>query len=452
MLRCCLDVHFGQGRQQPKRVWTLLTAHRLWIIQECVINQRLILVCGVLSAAWDSIQTIVSQGRPDGFLTVQNWNYVGRLSAIAPITPVDSYTMMRSLRHSGPFIPEATILELASRYGMSRCSDPRDTVYGFRALAKNGHEMPVDYSCGAFDLLIQTVSLHNREKFRQWNLANDLVEEDTSFDSLHRTETFQQRNVVHEVAGGNQNFPYTNDTNERMNTVKWLQEGILKKTTIVARSMLLEPDGITAHLYDLDSDRLIIPLRSVSTPPWRKTEPDTVRHFHHYEFAERNDIPEGQVEDSVSLKVWIDDSGRINEFKLNDQWFSRSEGHVWVCNVGRAVHVSRFLYALCMAFYTDFVEYPSAPAPLLTLEAIEAYRYKPLQGDQPRRCNCDRSIRLPFPAPWIVPDGGIANDEEYHSRPPTALLETTSNATNTSMNDRGQQEQANPASKRRRES
>lgn len=270
---------------------------------------------------------------------------------------------MQHLRSSGPDAPRLTLLELAGLHGASKCSDPRDRVYGFRALAIDGHQMPVDYSCDTFDLLIQTVSLHNREKLRQGDY------------------------FIRGSGGGNIYFYSTEELE------KDFCDGTLEKATGIGQHMLLESRAMETALRDLASDCLILPLSkelifSEDSRGKLYNSPDI-------------EIVSDAFSDMIS--ILINDSGGI----IDVQWDSGTEltaipsllpwhGHIWPCAVTRAVHLSRLWYAYCM-----FLRQEDS---FMRLMLVQASKLMTRPNGIPRRCNCNRTRRHPIRAPWKVPD------------------------------------------------
>jgi hypothetical protein len=68
-------------------------------------------------------------------------------------------------------IKRPDFFDLILLFESSQFTDPRDIVYGLRALAEDGHTLPVDYTKGPFHLLIFVVSRQNFKSFRSWSAA-----------------------------------------------------------------------------------------------------------------------------------------------------------------------------------------------------------------------------------------------------------------------------------------
>ena len=86
----------------PKRILDSLTAPRVWIIQECVVNQILILVSGRFSVGWDALHAAVS-----GFFLLEKGDSLQGRPAL------QRYATMQQLLPTGPLVPESSILGLA---------------------------------------------------------------------------------------------------------------------------------------------------------------------------------------------------------------------------------------------------------------------------------------------------------------------------------------------------
>jgi hypothetical protein len=117
---------------------------RLWILQEVLMGQNILVLCGDRSFTWEKLEApFVPQGIED-----RVWTY-----------PVDIYNVALSL------IEEKASLQGTNRrlsyiletFAGLQCQDPRDKVYGLLSLVRSSGAIPVDYSKTSTEVFFNTI-------------------------------------------------------------------------------------------------------------------------------------------------------------------------------------------------------------------------------------------------------------------------------------------------------
>lgn len=145
-----------------REYWT-----RVWIVQECLMNKKLILVCGAMMIEFDdllaAIRNLTAMPRIDSLFEDDNYNLLNNGQddkvASARLTQIESGRRSLAVNDKQPLVAWMAL------FASSDCQDPRDRFYGFRALASDGDLFRVDYTSNTVDLLLQALSIHNRSHF-----------------------------------------------------------------------------------------------------------------------------------------------------------------------------------------------------------------------------------------------------------------------------------------------
>lgn len=126
---------------------------RLWVVQEFVLAQDIVLACGPCAITLAAIRRLITIATlPRVFLRTSFWNFI----AIAkPIIDLLNARSERSIGN-GFLLPEGHLMNLLRDFSMRKCEDPRDKVYGLLALCDEKVEIVVDYSRPA-DLIFREV-------------------------------------------------------------------------------------------------------------------------------------------------------------------------------------------------------------------------------------------------------------------------------------------------------
>lgn len=345
---------------------------RVWIIQECVLNQRLILICGPLAISWETLEAGVEQA----LNSVKAGDSASELFR-------DRFKVLQQARAHATSVPDTSIIEEALHFKQAQCTDPHDKIYGFRALATIGSDLQVDYSCKLFDLLVATVSLQNRVRCQSWQL-----------NSKH------QANPCHTWWKDCETLPSENenmlsDGSGLSNLMSLGAPEILEALQAQPGDWLVMPVG-QIDFYSARSDKSIDETCGLTFEEVRKTASAYLIHrgrnevFSYNNYDLRNTLVVFVLDDGhiVSLE---DGKGIISSgpFRAIDPLWV---GHIWVCNVHRAVHVSRWLYAMLMAR-----EAHNLSGSRWELESY--FKSKP-RATPPRYCGCNRSPITPYPSPW----------------------------------------------------
>ena len=121
--------------------------NRLWILQEVLMGQNVLVLCGNQSFTWKRLEALfVPQGIGDRL-----WTY-----------PVQIYDVALSLIEEKAFFKGANrrLSYMLESFAGLQCEDTRDKVYGLLSLVRNSGAIPVDYSktsAGVFFNAIQRI-------------------------------------------------------------------------------------------------------------------------------------------------------------------------------------------------------------------------------------------------------------------------------------------------------
>jgi hypothetical protein len=132
---------------------------RLWIIQEVLLAQELILFCGDRSLTWDAFKCACA-----GPASVKG--FTGLRASDSVFGPVHaakmamSRTQFRELSHQRALQRPRYLNQLLEAYGSANCTDVRDGIYGLLGLSRDwsgDNGIIIDYSRTKLSLLIDTL-------------------------------------------------------------------------------------------------------------------------------------------------------------------------------------------------------------------------------------------------------------------------------------------------------
>ena len=137
---------------------------RVWCVQECVVAESILLFCGTKLATWDSFFAALEYSAKETSLLSSNDFFDTELHLPALVSKVNSLS-------SSPSNP-AGQLATTRKHGSNRmhlahlvrdfrhceCSDIRDKLFAFRAIASDGHLLRVDYQSSLLDICVQFLS------------------------------------------------------------------------------------------------------------------------------------------------------------------------------------------------------------------------------------------------------------------------------------------------------
>lgn len=321
----------------------LLTEIRVWIIQECVLNDSLVLMCGSLCVEWEVLLKVVDPLKE--FFAI----YGGLQHAVDALNSdtVRHLTAVKDLRLSSS-ADRPLLLSLVQQFSESRCSDTRDKIYGLRAIARNGANIAVDYRGNSFDLLIQVMSAHNLACFQ------------------NQPATWAKHGWNSHDGGHQHDNQYQQPRHQLINDGRF-----------IGRSIHLSDDDVAAGMSDLRNDWLVIPivedlgrheLDADYVDSSSMLGADDLRHS-----VQRYWVSVGKrsgAQDYIHFAIldcgrivacqmanWVLDMGPLGEKIANNfSW----RGHICVCRVSQAVHISRALYASFLEWDIDLRERPGA--------------------------------------------------------------------------------------------
>lgn len=126
---------------QRRTYWT-----RTWIIQELVLTNSILIFCGDRSTSWFDFTSPMPEHDTEN-------------QAIGMRRPTHPFGRLNSLRIVATSL---TFRQLLFRCHMSRCSEPRDLIYGLLNIIKDAKDYPTgivtDYSCSLETLFLQSIS------------------------------------------------------------------------------------------------------------------------------------------------------------------------------------------------------------------------------------------------------------------------------------------------------
>ena len=132
---------------------------RLWVIQEVLLAQDLIIFCGDRTLTWDAFKYACA-----GPASVKG--FTGLRSSDAVFGPVHSAKMamsrsqFRELSHQRALQRPRYLHQLLEAYGTAECTDVRDRIYGLLGLSRDWSGIKginIDYSRNELSLLIDTL-------------------------------------------------------------------------------------------------------------------------------------------------------------------------------------------------------------------------------------------------------------------------------------------------------
>lgn len=153
---------------------SFLIGARMWTIQECVVNESLIIVCGSRACGWLALEAAVAevsvQMPPNSIAAQFPGNSMAyrdpadkhqyyedediKVASRPDLSPLNRITQARKSFASG----QERLVDLVYRLADAECSDAHDKVYGLLALAMDGDQLAVDYASGLFGVVVQTLS------------------------------------------------------------------------------------------------------------------------------------------------------------------------------------------------------------------------------------------------------------------------------------------------------
>jgi hypothetical protein len=324
------------------------------------------LMCGDLSVSWEVLMQGIEIGfaqRLDCSKEVSGVYNLAILTADASnntrepeMTHLSKISKLRAAFVASDASKRPLLFDMVVDFSDSRCADSRDKVYGFLALAQDGEHFPVDYTTRLFGLIVTLISYHSLECFNQRLSWHD--------QSLPP--------IGHEVEP--------------------LRDG---------RQLLriLRPNNrdIMQSLHDTTSDRIVIPVQRsaafLKSVPFGRMDKDceltpeaAKRACHIYSGSE------------ITLAVL--GCGRVVAASMmlsfEEPHGADWRGHIWVCGISSAIHISRALYVYALG-YIDIVNQPGSP--LQSWEHRHRGR-KPAPGRaSARSCGCNEDNAIPRTSP-----------------------------------------------------
>lgn len=151
----------GISRLRSHSYWS-----RLWIIQEVLLSEELLVVAGHFSIPWECLsvlEEIVQLADASADKPLAN------RGVPAPVTPQSAasnliFLLTHRPRHQeqrhGPCGHELDLIELLKVSATSVCQDVRDKMYGVLSLIPNDLRISVDYQIGVNDLFLKACSFY----------------------------------------------------------------------------------------------------------------------------------------------------------------------------------------------------------------------------------------------------------------------------------------------------
>jgi hypothetical protein len=146
---------------------------RAWIIQECSLNETLLLFCGRYLVSWTTLwrtnENMISMA------TDANNSNIGTpffVTAKQEETCLDLIQQSRKANHGRL----ERLLDVAYRLRHTKCLDPRDKLYAFRGLSTHADGLSVDYSKPAVHALFETILLCQPIESRDLDKILQLIE------------------------------------------------------------------------------------------------------------------------------------------------------------------------------------------------------------------------------------------------------------------------------------
>ena len=305
-------------------------------MQECVLYLQLLLVCGKRSVSWPALELMARQIYKARRQSSNEHSSLGRVddeSNAATHAELESratsarFNALRQARARLSRNEQTSLLVEVFRFQNTHCTDPRDRIFGFRALAGVAENLAVDYKSGLFELLIQAISLQNRHYFQIWSLTPIANEGDWWSGWLRQSRQSTQE-----------------------------EPGMISDSRLLSQLMAINVADISGGLQDQLSDWLVISLHACE----RKHD----LHVHYLDqtcgssddetFASvATALPSYCLGHGWRYTISVLSNGRIVAMNLEsdmDVAWQRALGetwteHIWICPVNRAVHISRWLFA-----------------------------------------------------------------------------------------------------------
>ncbi len=137
-----------------REYWT-----RLWVIQEVLLAQELILFCGDRTLIWDAFKyACAGPASVKGFLGLRSSDAV--FGPIHSAKMAMSRSQFRELSHQRALQRPRYLHQLLEAYGTAKCTDVRDRIYGLLGLSRDWSGIKginIDYSRNELSLLIDTL-------------------------------------------------------------------------------------------------------------------------------------------------------------------------------------------------------------------------------------------------------------------------------------------------------
>ncbi|KAF2830941.1 hypothetical protein CC86DRAFT_366452 [Ophiobolus disseminans] len=184
--------HFLRSKFSERLIPFLASAYwtRMWVVQEFVLANKLVLAAGSILANWESIDSLL----PDIYGYHSTSEY-------APAIRMANGRRQHMSRAKGNIKPN--LHELFQRFRQLECSDRRDRVFALFGLLQHGSDrecdrLLVDYSLPSAQLLVSTLRLYQRtinyrgslETLQAW-LEDSLDIHERDFDRETQAELMQ---------------------------------------------------------------------------------------------------------------------------------------------------------------------------------------------------------------------------------------------------------------------
>ncbi|KIV86247.1 hypothetical protein PV11_01870 [Exophiala sideris] len=151
-------------RLSSRTYWT-----RTWVLQEILLAQKLILICGTKTCPWSAWTMIMTISRGARSTATRGW--VPRLwDSSAKFICNYWLSYIRG-------VPDTGLISLVLRFQQSQCSVKHDKVYGVLGLASDASRFEIDYRCSMEDLYYQLLDWR-----RPTDAFNDALELCRLFD------------------------------------------------------------------------------------------------------------------------------------------------------------------------------------------------------------------------------------------------------------------------------
>ena len=126
-----------------QRYWT-----RVWVVQECLLNVQVMLLCGAETAMFDKFLAACLRPKSE----------IDKLFGDSMQERLREFQLGRSPSERSH---SQLLLSVVHRFAQHECKDQRDKIYGLRALAIDGHQLHVDYTKQIMDVALEVLSLDN---------------------------------------------------------------------------------------------------------------------------------------------------------------------------------------------------------------------------------------------------------------------------------------------------